>query len=158
MTVKKQASFWLMKSEPDAFSIADLNASKHQIAPWDGVRNFQARNYIRDEMKIGDLAFFYHSSCKVPGIVGMMEIVKAPYADVTAFNPKSPYYDPKSTPENPRWFLVDVKFKQKFDETLSLESLKSNPKLTGFKLLNKGNRLSILPVDALYWKSILAMI
>ncbi len=158
MTVKMQAHFWLMKSEPDAFSIDDLKSSKNQTAPWDGVRNFQARNYIRDEMKIGDLAFFYHSSCKVPGIVGLMEIVKAAYADVTAFNPKSPYYDPKSTPDNPRWFMVDVKFKQKLSEPLTLESLKSNPKLKGFKLLNRGNRLSILPVDDTYWQTMVKMI
>ncbi|MGD9592849.1 MAG: EVE domain-containing protein [Candidatus Berkiella sp.] len=158
MSAKKPPQYWLMKSEPDAFSIDDLKASSNQTAPWDGVRNYQARNYIRDEMKIGDLAFFYHSSCKVPGIVGLMEIVKPPYPDPSALNPKSPYYDPKSTILNPRWFMVDVKLKQKFEHPLSLELLKSNPKLKGFKLLSRGNRLSILPVDSPYLKTILAMI
>ncbi|MBS0287207.1 MAG: EVE domain-containing protein [Proteobacteria bacterium] len=158
MTNKRTPGYWLMKSEPDTFSIDDLLKAKNQTSPWDGVRNYQARNYIRDEMKIGDLAFFYHSSCKVPGIVGLVEIVKSAYPDHTALEPKSPYYDPKSSAQNPRWYMVDVKFKQKYDEPLSLEVLKMNPKLKGFKLLNRGNRLSILPVSLQEWKTIQAMI
>lgn len=155
---KKTPGHWLMKSEPDAFSIDDLHRSKNQTAPWDGVRNYQARNYIRDEMKIGDLAYFYHSSCKVPAIVGLMEIVKAAYPDPSAFDPKSPYFDPKSTPSNPRWYMVDVKFKEKYSHPLSLEILKTNPTLSGFKLLDRGNRLSILPISVEQWRTLTKMI
>ncbi len=155
---KRTPHYWLMKSEPDTFSIDDLLHSKNQTAPWDGVRNYQARNYIRDEMKIGDLAYFYHSSCKVPGIVGLMEIVKAPYPDTTAWDRSSPYFDPKSTQQNPRWYMVDVKFKAKYNQPLSLEELKNNPKLSGFKLLDRGNRLSILPITKEQWQNLHNMI
>ncbi len=157
MTPVSSQQYWLMKSEPDAFSIDDLITSKNQTTPWDGVRNFQARNYIRDGMKIGDLAFFYHSSCKIPGIVGIVEIVKGSYPDKTSFDPRSAYYDPKTSPATPRWYCVDVKYKEKFDETLSLEVLKTNPKLAGFTLLNRGNRLSVMPLTTALWKTILAM-
>ncbi len=145
-----------MKSEPDAFSIDDLMKAKNKTSPWDGVRNYQARNYIK-EMKVGDNAFFYHSSCAVPGIVGMVTISSSPYPDPSAFDPKSPYFDLKSTSENPRWFMVDVKFQKKFEDPITLHSLKDNPRLKGFTLLNKGNRLSVMPVTPLQWKAIIAM-
>lgn len=157
MKNNKTPGYWLMKSEPDTFSIDDLQKAKNQTSPWDGVRNYQARNYIRDEMKIGDLAYFYHSSCKVPAIVGVVEIVKTAYPDKTAFDPASEYYDPQSTKLNPRWYMVDVKLKEKYSP-LSLESLRMNPKLKDFRLLQKGNRLSILPVSLQEWKTIQAML
>ena len=145
-----------MKSEPDAFSIDDLLKAKNKTSPWDGVRNYQARNYIKD-MKVGDSAFFYHSSCAVPGIAGLVTIISPPYPDPSAFDPKSPYFDPKSSPANPRWFMADVKFKMKFEDPITLLALKHNPQLKGFTLLNRGNRLSVMPVTPLQWKSIIAM-
>lgn len=146
---------WLMKSEPDVFSIDDLKAAPKKTEHWDGVRNYQARNMMRDQMKKGDLIFFYHSSCKRPGIVGIAEVVKEGYPDDTAFDPEAKYYDPKSDPENPRWYRVDVKFKRKLKRILSLEELKTMPELEGMPLLRKGNRLSIMPVTAQHWDSIL---
>ncbi|MBI2791462.1 MAG: EVE domain-containing protein [Gammaproteobacteria bacterium] len=149
--------YWLMKSEPDAFSIDDLIKAKGQTSHWDGVRNYQARNFIKNGMKVGDLAFFYHSSCKVPGIVGTVEIITPPQPDPSAFDPKSPYFDAKSTQTHPRWYMVDVKFKQKFNDPITLESLRMNPLLKGFTLLNKGNRLSVMPVSFAQWQTILKM-
>ncbi len=145
---------WLMKSEPDEFGIDDLIKRPQQTEPWTGVRNYQVRNWMRDVMRVGDLAFFYHSSCPVPGIAGVMKISKAAYPDPTAFNPESPYYDPKSTKDNPRWFCVEVKFVNKFKAIITLESLKKNPALKNMRLLQKGNRLSILPISAEEWKLI----
>jgi predicted RNA-binding protein with PUA-like domain len=148
--------YWLLKSEPESFSIDDLARAPRKTTCWDGVRNYQARNMMRDEMKRGDLAFYYHSNCEVPGIVGVVEIVREGYPDHTAFDPKDHHFDPKSDPENPRWYMVDVKFKKKFPRTVSLRELRhySNKKLTGFQLLAKGNRLSVMPVSAPHWKFI----
>ncbi len=150
-------NYWLFKSEPDAFSIDDLKAMKARRDHWDGIRNYQARNLMRDEMKKGDLGFFYHSSCKVPGIVGVVEIVREAYPDHTAWDPQSQYYDPKSSPDNPRWVMVDVKFRQKFANVLSLEKLRTVSRLGDMVLLRKGSRLSIQPVSAGQWKTILKL-
>ena len=148
--------YWLMKSEPDVFGIDDLK--KVNVEPWDGVRNYQARNMMRDQMKKGDKVFFYHSNCKVPGIVGMMKIVKEGYPDHTAQNPEGKYYDPKSTDENPRWYMVDVGFVKKFKRTISLEELKQQDALKNMALVRKGNRLSIMPVSEQEWEVILSML
>ncbi len=147
-----------MKSEPGCFSIDDLKNSPNKTTHWDGVRNYQARNMMRDQMKQGDLAFFYHSNCNPPGIVGIMSITKEGYPDFTAFDPNNEHYDPKSNQENPRWWMVDVKFKQKFDDGISLDQLKQNPALANMQLLRKGNRLSVMPVSATEWDAILAML
>ena len=147
--------YWLMKSEPDAFSIDDLARLGRE--PWSGVRNYQARNFMR-AMSVGDGVFFYHSSTAVPGIVGIGEVVSGVYPDPTQFDKKSPYYDPKSTPEEPRWSLVDIGFKRKFKQVLSLDELKAEAdRLDGFALLNRGNRLSVLPVTTAQWKTILSL-
>jgi predicted RNA-binding protein with PUA-like domain len=148
-------NYWLMKSEPDVFSIDDLKAMPKKTEHWDGVRNYQARNMMRDEMKKGDLVFFYHSNCKVPGIVGIMEVVKEGYPDHTAYDPKGKYYDEKSTPDNPRWYMVDVKFKRKLKRVISLDELKALPKLEGMPLVRRGNRLSVMPVSKAHWDFIL---
>jgi len=150
-------NYWLIKSEPDAFSIDDLRNMPGKKDHWDGIRNYQARNMMRDDMKKGDMAFFYHSSCPVPGIVGTVEIVREAYDDHTALDPKSNYYDPKATEENPRWCMVDVKYRKKFKQIITLAALKQNKKLSEMTLLKKGNRLSIMPVSASEWKWILAM-
>jgi len=147
--------YWLMKSEPDAFSIDDL--ARVEIEPWDGVRNYQARNMLRDQMQIGDQVFFYHSNCEIPGIVGIAEIATSGYPDDTAHNPDAKYYDPKSTAENPRWYRVDVKFVRKLKRTISLNELKANPTLTEMPLVRKGNRLSVMPVESQHWHDILTL-
>jgi predicted RNA-binding protein with PUA-like domain len=144
-----------MKSEPDVFGIDHLKAVK--IEPWDGVRNYQARNMMRDQMKKGDLVFFYHSNTDVPGIVGIMEVVKEGYPDHTAFDPEAKYYDPKSDPDNPRWYMVDVKFKRKLKRTISLSELKELEELEDMPLVRKGNRLSIMPVTKEQWDFILSL-
>lgn len=149
---------WLFKSEPEAFSIEDLAKKPKQTAHWDGVRNYQARNLLRDEIQLGDLVFFYHSNCTPPGIVGIAEVVKQAYPDFTAFDPESPYYDPKSTPERPRWFMVDVRFVRKFPRIITLSDLKSHPLLQNMRVVQKGNRLSINPVTAEEWRIILGML
>jgi len=146
---------WLMKSEPTAFSIDHLMKSAKKTTHWDGVRNYQARNFMRDDMKKGDLVFYYHSNCETPGIVGIVEVVRESYPDATAFDPNSKYFDPKSSQEKPRWFLVDVRFKEKFDEVISLQTLKQHPPLENMQLLKKGNRLSILPIHKQDWNEIL---
>jgi predicted RNA-binding protein with PUA-like domain len=145
---------WLFKSEPDVFSIDDLKACSKSIDAWNGVRNYQARNFLRDQIKVGDEGFFYHSNCKTPGIVGVVHVVRAGYPDSTQFDPDNEYYDPKSSAENPRWFVVDVQFKQKFSSIISLEQLKMMPELASMRLLQKGNRLSVLPVTAQEWEFI----
>ncbi len=152
-------NYWLMKSEPDAFSIDDLKSRPKKTEHWDGVRNYQVRNMMRDQMKKGDLAFFYHSSCKVPAIVGIVEIVKEGYPDHTAFDPESKYYDPKSDPDNPRWFMVDVKFHRKLKQPISLQALKQQPFLieSDLALIRKGSRLSILPITPAQWEYILSL-
>jgi len=149
--------YWLMKSEPDVFSIDDLEVRPNQTEHWDGVRNYQARNMLRDDMKKGDQVFFYHSNCKEPGIVGIAEIVKEGYPDFTAHDPQHKYYDEKSLPTNPRWFMVDVKFKRKFDRTITLEELKQMKVLKDMALVRRGNRLSIMPVTEKQWKAIVAL-
>ena len=147
-------NYWLMKSEPDTFSIDDLINCPDQIEPWDGIRNYQARNIMRDQMKIGDLVFFYHSSCKIPAVVGVMQVHSKPYTDPTQFDPESKYFDVKSQPDNPRWQLVDVKFIEKFSKSISLTKMRKIPELSEMQLLKKGNRLSILPVTPTEWKII----
>jgi len=147
--------YWLFKSEPNSFSIDDLFNRPKKTEHWDGVRNYQARNMLRDEIKAGDQGFFYHSSCKFPGIVGIVDIVKSAYPDATALNPESKYFDPKSTPENPRWFVVDVKFVKKFSTTISLDQLKKYSTLENMQILRRGNRLSITPVSNVEWKKII---
>ena len=146
---------WLMKSEPDAFSIDDLKRKKRE--PWDGVRNYQARNFMRDGMRPGDQVFFYHSNCTVPGIVGIAEVATDAYPDPSQFDPKSKYFDPGSSRDNPRWMLVDVTFVKKLKRTISLDELKADPVLDGMALLRKGNRLSVMPVEAAHWKHILTL-
>jgi predicted RNA-binding protein with PUA-like domain len=146
-----------MKSEPTVFSLAALQDKPNQTYCWDGVRNYQARNMMRDEMKIGDLGFFYHSNCDEPGIVGIVEIVRESYADFSAFNPDSAYFDPKSSMENPRWFMVDVKFVKKLSRTITLKELKQLPELEDLALVRRGNRLSIMPVSASQWQFILSL-
>ena len=140
-----------MKSEPSEFSIDDLKNNPGKTEPWDGVRNYQARNMMRDDMKKGDLVFFYHSNCDEPGIVGIMTIHKEGYPDPTAFDPNDKHYDPKSDPDNPRWILVDVKYKRKFKRTISLKELKNHKQLKDMKVLQRGNRLSITPVTKKEW-------
>lgn len=153
-------AYWLLKSEPNVFGIAHLAARPEQTEPWDGVRNYQARNMLRDQMQPGDQAFFYHSNCKEPGIVGLMEIVSAGYPDPTAFDPTHRYFDPKSTPDNPRWFLVDVRYIRHLARTIALAELKQAPlakALGDFPLIRKGNRLSIMPVTDAQWQLILSL-
>lgn len=151
-------AFWLFKSEPSTFSIDDLEKLPRKITPWEGVRNYKARNYLRHDIKKGDSVFFYHSSCKEPGIVGITEVVREGYPDETAFDKSSPYYDAKSTLEAPRWYRVDVKLKEKLTFPVTLATMRENPKLNDFTLLKKGNRLSIMPVTPTQWQAILKMI
>lgn len=150
-------NYWLMKSEPDTFGIDDLRNKPGQIEPWDGVRNYQARNMMRDEMKLGDLVFFYHSNCELPGIVGIMEIVKEGYPDCSAFDPDDKHFDPKSDAEQPRWFRVDVKYVKTLSRNLSLKELKNHPELADLALVRRGNRLSIMPVSKDQWEFILRL-
>ncbi|MFT4941804.1 MAG: putative RNA-binding protein with PUA-like domain [Paraglaciecola sp.] len=139
-------NYWLFKTEPDTFSIDDLGARTEQTEHWDGIRNYQARNFLRDQVKLGDKVFIYHSSCKDVGIAGLAEVGKEAYPDHTQFDPLSRYYDPKSPPENPRWFMVDVQFVEKFSCVLSLKKIKSMPDIIEIGLVKKGHRLSIIPV------------
>lgn len=148
--------FWLMKSEPNVFSIDDLMQRPNQTEPWEGVRNYQARNFMR-EMAVGDLAFFYHSNCKEAGIVGVIKIVEAAYVDDSALDENSPYFDAKSTLENPRWWRVDVQFVEKLERTITLQDLKTKAELADFQLVQRGNRLSILPVMEMWWEFIRAL-
>jgi predicted RNA-binding protein with PUA-like domain len=147
--------YWLMKSEPDDYSIDDLERDGRE--PWDGIRNYQARNMMRDDMKIGDEAFFYHSNCKEPGIVGIMRIASEPYPDPTQFDRKSKYYDPKSPENDPRWCLVDVEFVRKLDRTITLAEIREAKGLDGLVLTRKGNRLSIMPIEKKHWNKLLRM-
>lgn len=149
--------YWLMKSEPDVYSIDDLAQQKGKTDHWDGIRNYQARNFMRDEMRKGDLAFFYHSNCPQPGITGIVKIAREAYPDFTAFDPKHRYYDPKSDPENPRWVMVDVKLLRKFERKIALQVLKEHEKLQDMGLLQRGNRLSILPLTKQQWDYILKL-
>jgi len=144
-----------MKSEPGDYNIDDLE--RDQREPWDGIRNYQARNMIRDDMQIGDQAFFYHSSCKVPAIVGIMNIASAAYPDPTQFDPDSSHYDEKSTEASPRWLLVDVAFERRTERPITLSELKAHPGLADFRLTMRGNRLSIFPVSDAHWEIILGL-
>lgn len=146
-----------MKSEPAVFSLSDLTDRPNKTEPWDGIRNYQARNYIRDEMRPGDLAFFYHSNCDKPGIVGIVRIDSEPRPDHTAFDKKEKYYDPKSKPDDPRWYLVDVKYKKKLKRVIDLQELRQHSQLKNMKLLQKGNRLSIMPLTRDEWNYILSL-
>ena len=148
-------NYWLMKSEPDAYSIDDLERDKRE--PWDGIRNYQARNMMRDDMKVGDKVFFYHSNCKEPGVVGIMKVASKPYPDPTQFDPDSNYYDAKSNPDEPRWILVDVAFVRKTKRTVTLQEIKGHPGLDDMILTRKGNRLSVMPVSQEHWDIILGL-
>ncbi|WP_150050813.1 MULTISPECIES: EVE domain-containing protein [Methylomonas] len=150
-------NYWLMKSEPDAFGIDDLQQRPKQTEHWDGVRNYQARNMMRDQMKVGDPIFFYHSNCDLPGIVGIAEVARESYPDFTAFDPDSKYFDPKSNADNPTWFMVDVRFVRKLARTISLQELKPYPELADLALVRRGNRLSIMPVTQPQWEFILSL-
>jgi predicted RNA-binding protein with PUA-like domain len=149
--------YWLMKSEPDVFGIDDLKRMPDRTDKWEGVRNYQARNMMRDDMQPGDLAFFYHSNCKEPGIVGIMKIVRGGYPDHSAFDPDAKYYDPKSDPDNPRWYMVDVRYVRKLKRNITLSELRTHTGLSELPLLRRGNRLSVMPVDARQWDYILGL-
>lgn len=150
--------YWLMKSEPTTFGIDDLAKAPKQRTSWDGVRNYQVRNMLRDEMRKGDLAFFYHSSCEVPGIYGIVKIVKEGYPDPSAFDPKHRYFDDESDPRSPRWYAVDVELERRFANPITLDALKANAKkLDDMLVLRRGNRLSITPVTATQWRRVLAL-
>ena len=150
---------WLMKSEPSTFGVDDLDKAPKRTTCWDGVRNYQARNMLRDEFSKGDLAFLYHSSCEVPGIVAVMKVTRPGYPDETAFDPKHDHYDPDSRREAPRWFMVDVRLERRFSRCITLEMLRAHAsrELAGMQLLRTGNRLSVMPVDAAQWNFILSL-
>ncbi|MCC5869629.1 MAG: EVE domain-containing protein [Gammaproteobacteria bacterium] len=152
-------AYWLVKSEPEEFSIDDLAKRPGKRDHWDGVRNYQARNMLRDQMRKGDRIFFYHSNCAEPGIVGIAEVVREGYPDHTAFDPDDKHYDPKSDPDDPRWYMVDLRFVRKLSRPLTLQELKTHfeGKLKGFQLLQRGNRLSVMPVSEQQWKFILSL-
>ncbi len=146
---------WLMKSEPDVYSIDDLQRDGQEM--WDSIRNYQARNMMRDDMRIGDPIFFYHSSCKEPGVVGIAEVASKPYPDPVQFDKQSRYFDAKSDPDNPRWILVDVKFVRKLKRNITLTEIKAEKGLADMILTRKGNRLSIMPVEKKHWDKILSL-
>lgn len=148
-------NYWIFKSEPDVYSIEDLKRDK--ITYWDGVRNYEARNFLRDKIKKEDIVLFYHSNCDKPGVYGICEVVKEGYPDFTQFDPDNKYYDPKSNPAKPTWFMVDIKFLKKFDKPVLLDDMKSNTILKGMRLLQKGNRLSVLPITKMEYEEILKM-
>ena len=150
-------SYWLMKSEPAECSIDDLAAALRQTVPWFGVRNYQARNFMRDAMRLGNGVLFYHSSCAEPGVAGLAEVASAPYPDETQFDPKSPYFDPKSAREAPRWLLVDVKLRRK-TPLLLLKRMRELPQLQTMALLRPGSRLSITPVTDAEWQAVIALL
>jgi len=151
--------YWLMKSEPEEFSFQDLRASQKRNTCWDGVRNYQARNFMRDEMKTGDLVFFYHSNCADPGIAGIAKVSREAYPDHTAFDPEDKHYDAKSNPANPRWYMVDIKYQRKLKRLIPLSELRefSERQLKNLALLRRGNRLSVLPVGEKEWNFILTL-
>lgn len=144
--------YWLIKSEPDVFGIDDLERVGRE--PWNGVRNYQARNFMRDEMEVGDLALFYHSNAKPPGVVGIARVASAPYADNLQFDPKSEYYDEKSNPDDPRWVMVDFAFERKFPEMVTLDQLKAEKSLDGMLVTKRGTRLSITPVEPKHFRKV----
>ncbi len=146
--------YWLMKSEPDVYSFDDLWKAKKRTTPWDGIRNYQARNFMRDEMQIGDGVLFYHSNCKPPGVAGLAEVASGAYPDPTQFDPADPHHDPKSDPEDPRWLLVDVRGVEKLPRYVSLDDLRGAKALASMRILQRGNRLSITPVTAAEWRAV----
>jgi len=148
--------YWLMKSEPDVFGIEHFKARPRRTAPWDGVRNYQARNFMR-AMQRGDRVLFYHSSCPQPGVAAIVTVVKEAYPDHSAWDPQSEYYDPKSTPQKPLWFMVDVKLERELKRLIPLEAIKAQPALKHMRLVQRGNRLSVMPVSAQEWKTILKL-
>lgn len=150
-------NYWLMKSEPDVYGIDHLQKAPKKTDTWDGVRNYQVRNMMRDDMRKGDLAFFYHSNCKEPGIAGIMKIVREGYPDFTAFDPKEKYFDPKSDPDNPRWYMVDVRYVKKLKRVITLTELKTHAELEDLPLVRRGNRLSAMPVTEAQWNFILSL-
>ena len=152
-----EKKFWCLKSEPSTYSIDDLAKQPKKTDHWDGVRNYQARNFMRDQMQRQDEAFFYHSNTKIPGIVGICRVVRCGYPDHTAFDPDDPHFDPKSDPDNPRWYMVDVQLVRKFKRTISLTELKTQASLKKMQLLQKGNRLSVCPVSAAEWQWICSL-
>jgi len=152
---KRAKRYWLMKSEPNAYSIDDLQ--RDGVTYWDGVRNYQARNFMRDDMRIGDKVIFYHSNTKPPAAVGVAEIVRESYPDFTAFDPSELHFDPKSNEEKPIWFMVDIKFIEKFKRAVSLQEMKENPKLRNMKLVQRGNRLSVMPMSKEEFNEVLRM-
>ncbi len=148
---------WLVKSEPDEFGIDDLYRSPKRTSHWDGVRNYQARNFMRDGMKKGDLVFFYHSNCETPAIVGIAKVVREAYPDFTAFDPDDKHYDAKSDPDDPLWMMVDIQYVRKLARPIPLRELKNEPRLADMRLVRKGNRLSVMPVSEAEWETILGM-
>ena len=151
-------AYWLMKSEPDQFSFHDLKNRPEQTEPWDGVRNYQARNFMRDAMQDGDEVFFYHSNCDIPGIVGIARVRGETRPDHTAFDPDDKHFDPKSDPDKPRWYLRDIQYVRPLARTISLKELKDHAEaLQDFALVRRGNRLSVMPVDAQHWDYILGL-
>ena len=153
----RKNNYWLLKSEPSTYGIDDLEAQENRTDYWDGVRNYQARNMIRDQMQPGDQAFFYHSACETPGIVGLVEIVSAGYHDLTALDPGSRYFDPRATGDDPRWYRMDVKLLRRSRRLITLGELRRHPELDGWTLVRKGNRLSILPVSPEHWNFVLEL-
>jgi predicted RNA-binding protein with PUA-like domain len=149
--------YWLVKSEPDVFSIEDLKKSKNQTTCWDGVRNYQARNFLRDEMKKGDLVLFYYSNSEPNAVAGICEIVKEGYADHTQFDPENKHFFPSADPQNPIWYMVDIKYVKEFKKPVPLEDIKGNPKLKKMRLVQKGNRLSVMPVEKAEFDEIVKM-
>jgi predicted RNA-binding protein with PUA-like domain len=152
-------AYWLLKTEPESFGIDQLAKLPKRRSTWDGVRNYQARNFLRDGVKRGDLAFLYHSSCAVPGLVGTVKVVRAAYPDLTAFDRSDEHYDPASDPAAPRWFTIDVQLQRRFKRVITLDELRAHAdgKLRGMTLLQRGTRLSVMPVDAAHWRFILSL-
>jgi len=152
-------AYWLLKTEPESFGIDQLAKLPKRRSTWDGVRNYQARNFLRDGVRRGDLAFLYHSSCAVPGLVGTVRVVRAAYPDVTAFERRDEHYDPASDPAAPRWFTIDVQLQRRFKRVISLDELRAHAdgKLRGMTLLQRGSRLSVMPVADAHWRFILSL-
>ena len=149
--------YWLVKAEPNCFSIDDLAKEKKQTTHWDGVRNYQARNFMRDEMKLGDKVIFYHSNAEPPGAAGICEVAREAYPDFTAFDPEDQHYDPKSKKDSPSWMMVDIKFVKKFSKFVPLDEIKANKKLQKMRLVHPGNRLSVMPVEKDEFEEIVKM-
>jgi predicted RNA-binding protein with PUA-like domain len=146
--------YWLMKSEPDVFSFDDLWRARKRTTPWDGVRNYQARNFMRDEMRVGDGVLYYHSNCDPPGVAGLAEVASEAYPDPTQFDPEDPHFDPKSSRDDPRWLLVDVRAVEELPRFVDLETLRARKALADMVVLRRGNRLSITPVTAAEWRAV----